>query len=43
VVEVRAGAEAIVGGGGGGGGGITSGVIFIGGISVSRGSEEPLI
>jgi hypothetical protein len=42
VVEVRAGAEAIVGGGGGGGG-ITSGVIFIGGISVSRGSEEPLI
>jgi hypothetical protein len=40
VVEVRAGAEAIIGGGGGG---IISGVVFIGGISVSRGSKEPLI
>jgi hypothetical protein len=40
VVEVRAGAEAAAGGGGGG---ITSGVVFIGGISISRGSEEPLI
>jgi hypothetical protein len=40
VVEVRAGAEAAVRGGGGG---IILGVIFIGGISISRGSEEPLI
>jgi hypothetical protein len=40
VVEVRAGAEAAAGGGGGG---IISGVVFAGGISVSRGSEEPLI
>jgi len=43
VVEVRAGAEATAGGGGGRGGGITSGIIFTGGVSVSRGSEEPLI
>ncbi len=40
MVEVRARAEAIIGGGGGG---IISGVIFIGSVSISRGSEEPLI
>ena len=40
MVEVRAGAEAAAGGGGGG---TTSGVVFAGGVSVSRGSEEPLI
>ena len=40
MVEVRAGAEAVAGGGGGG---IISGVIFTGGVSISRGSEEPLI
>ena len=39
MVEARAGAEAAAGGGGG----ITSGVVFAGGVSVSRGSEEPLI